>query len=358
MNIFLSYSGEKSKRVAKALSEFLRKVVQDISVSFPEADIAIGEHWRSSIEHAYSEADLSIVCVTPENVEKPWIHFEVGSLAGKGVQVIPFLCDMEPAELPSPLSAFQSIKVNENGLWNLVQLIQSLQSNQPNLPNDRKESFDRNWPAFMAELELARRVIGSPKNIAQALSGTSVIYFASHGDLGAENFMVPGNHDVIVQGDLLSPPTETPAEPPPHSISAEQAFERINAAVRQNLRQQEENMQQARNESRQFFRLTIIFASGGFLVVLLAVALLLAGQVSAGVVASVASVLSEATAALFFKKDAELRKRIETYHQHSLQSQRLLTMIDVSQTIESQADRDRMKREIILSGLDIVPQEQ
>ena len=136
-------------------------------------------------------------------------------------------------------------------------------------------------------------------------------------------------------------------------ISGEQALDRIGAAVRLNLNQLERNIEQARTESSQFFKLTLVFASLGFLVVLCGVCLLLFGQVTAGIVASVASVIPEVTAALFFKKDKELRKTIEAYHQHMLESQRILTMVDVASTMMNGTDRDHMKQEIILKVLNI-----
>ena len=58
-------------------------------------------------------------------------------------------------------------------------------------------------------------------------------------------------------------------------------------------------------------------------------------------------------AALFFQKDKELRVTIERYHQHIIDSQRLLTMIDVAETIQEHKESDRMKREIIFKALEI-----
>ena len=77
------------------------------------------------------------------------------------------------------------------------------------------------------------------------------------------------------------------------------------------------------------------------------------GQVAAGVVASAASLIPEATAALFFRKDRELRETISSYHLHMLSSQKLLTMVDVCETVVDPADRDAIKRRIIFSALDI-----
>jgi len=136
-------------------------------------------------------------------------------------------------------------------------------------------------------------------------------------------------------------------------LSQDQAFERIGAAVRSNLTQLERNISQSRNESGQFFKLTLVFASLGFLVVLAGVALLLAGQVTAGVVSSIASLIPEVTAVLFFQKDKELRATIERYHQQVLDSQRILTMVDVAETVKDGEEQDALKREIIYKALGI-----
>jgi len=84
------------------------------------------------------------------------------------------------------------------------------------------------------------------------------------------------------------------------NISAEQAFERIGAAVKLNLTQRENNIKQARKESNQFFKLMLIFSGIGFLVMLGGVALLLVGQTSAGIVTAISSIIPEVTATLFF----------------------------------------------------------
>jgi hypothetical protein len=136
-------------------------------------------------------------------------------------------------------------------------------------------------------------------------------------------------------------------------LSSEQAFERIGAAVKLNLEQLESNINQARKESNQFFKLTLVFAGLGFLIILSGVLFLVFGQTSAGIVTSISSIIPEVTASLFFSKDKELRKTIQSYHQHMLESQQILTMIDVSETIKNEAERDKMKQEIIYKVLKI-----
>jgi hypothetical protein len=135
------------------------------------------------------------------------------------------------------------------------------------------------------------------------------------------------------------------------TISAEQAFDRIAAAVKVNLTQITENIEQARRESSQFFKLTLVFASLGFIIVAAGVILLYFGQIAAGTVAAISGAIPELTAALFFRKDQELRRTIELYHNHMLSSQRLLTMIDVAETMQNAEEQDKIKQQIILATL-------
>ena len=105
-------------------------------------------------------------------------------------------------------------------------------------------------------------------------------------------------------------------EEPPRLLSQDQAFQRIDAAVRSNLSQLELNKEKAANESNDFFWSNILFASLGFLVMLTGVGLLLANLIAAGIVVTAIAVIPFVTAALFLRKDKELRVTIERHHQH------------------------------------------
>lgn len=142
-------------------------------------------------------------------------------------------------------------------------------------------------------------------------------------------------------------PVNTPAV-----LNEHQAFERIGAEVRLNLTQLELNISQARSSSSQFFKLTLISAGLGFLVVIAGVVLLLSGQVTAGVVTVASSVVAEITAALLLRKDSELRAALEDYNKNILESQRIITMVDLTETIRDAAERDRLKRDVIFKVLD------
>jgi hypothetical protein len=172
-------------------------------------------------------------------------------------------------------------------------------------------------------------------------------------DAIGKRVIATGDRNIIIEGDVVRTDVQIQKDSHLHIISGEQAFERIGAAVRLNLKELESNIQQARLESNQFFRLTLVFSGLGFIIVLVGVALLLIGQITGGVITSISSIVPEVTALLFFQKDKELRRTIQSYHQYMLESQQIHTMIDVAETIVNPVERDTMKQHIILKVLGI-----
>ena len=143
-----------------------------------------------------------------------------------------------------------------------------------------------------------------------------------------ESVLVVGNRNIAVdtKGQVVSTDVSLDQEEPKLILSESEAFDRLGTSFRRNIDQLEQNVSQARKESAQFFKLTLVFSSFGFLVVLLGIFLLYFGHVTAGIVSAVSSVVPQVTAALFFRKDKELREAIESYHKHIMDSQQILTM--------------------------------
>lgn len=134
-------------------------------------------------------------------------------------------------------------------------------------------------------------------------------------------------------------------------LPSEWAFGRIADAVKLNLSQLQLNMEQARRESRQFFRATIIFSGIASVIMLVGVTLMWAKLLAVGGVTTAASIIPQLGAVLLFNKDRELRKTIETYHNHMMESQRVLTMIDLAETMGETAAKDSVKEKIVSAVL-------
>src|SRR5262245_27921646 len=112
MKVFISWSGDRSKRAAEALRDWLPNVIQNTQPWMSGEDLDAGTRWGKEIDEELESANFGILCITPENAGSPWINYEAGALA-KSVtvgRVVPYLIGMTRiAELPSgPLSRFQA----------------------------------------------------------------------------------------------------------------------------------------------------------------------------------------------------------------------------------------------------------
>jgi hypothetical protein len=96
-----------------------------------------------------------IVCLTKENVNKPWINFEAGALSksiekGTGVQfssaVSPFLFGLKSTDFEGPLTQFQYVQNEKNDIFKLVSSINGKVEANP-LPTEQLErAFTKWWP--------------------------------------------------------------------------------------------------------------------------------------------------------------------------------------------------------------------
>ncbi len=117
MKVFISHIHEE-ERLAISLKEWIETTFTEQCRAFvsshPE-DIALGQKWLDEIDQALSEANLLLILCSPLSVSRPWINFEAGCGFNKKVPIIP-ICHSGQLknELPSPLSTFQSIKLEKS----------------------------------------------------------------------------------------------------------------------------------------------------------------------------------------------------------------------------------------------------
>lgn len=76
MKVFISWSGEIGKQVAKFLrNEWLEYILDGIEPWMSDSDIATGLPWFSEIRKSLATTNYGIVCLTPENLHAPWDSF-------------------------------------------------------------------------------------------------------------------------------------------------------------------------------------------------------------------------------------------------------------------------------------------
>ncbi|MDG9671841.1 toll/interleukin-1 receptor domain-containing protein [Hahella sp. CR1] len=155
MNVFISWSGEKSKAVAVLLRSWLRYVLQALDPWVSDVDIERGEVWFNAIGKKIKDSTVGVICLTKENVNKPWILFEAGALS-RGLEsqrVCTFLVDLSPSDVSNPLASFNHSMPDENGLYRLIfTLNESLGSEGLDVPV-LDVVYKQFWPLFESKFK-------------------------------------------------------------------------------------------------------------------------------------------------------------------------------------------------------------
>ena len=150
MRVFISWSGELSKKVAQQLGSWIEDVLQGTKSWISTDDIDKGSIWFSDITSQLSDTSIGIICLTSENLNSPWILFEAGCLS-KGLtksRVCPFLVNLNHSDLTPPLSQFNGTLPNHDDVLKLLKTINT-QNGESALTTEKLEkAFARWWPEF------------------------------------------------------------------------------------------------------------------------------------------------------------------------------------------------------------------
>jgi hypothetical protein len=129
------------------------------------------------IAKALDGIKLGIVCLTPENLESRWIHYEAGALAKSvdpATRLWTYLIGgLENTQIQPPLGRFQSTKAEKEDTRTLVHSVNKAVSLEP-VPAHRIDTlFDSLWPDFERELRAASKESSpkaEPPNVTQMIS--------------------------------------------------------------------------------------------------------------------------------------------------------------------------------------------
>lgn len=149
-NVFISWSGDQSKKIAEELRNWIPSVLQFAKPYFTPNDIEKGSKWSSEISKKLSESNIGIICLTKDNINKPWILFEAGALAKNLDQsrVCSILFGMENTDLSGPLTTFQTTNFEKSDFKKMMQSINA-SAGTAALSN---ETFDRVFEMWWPQL--------------------------------------------------------------------------------------------------------------------------------------------------------------------------------------------------------------
>jgi len=121
-----------------------------------ETDIQKGSRGLDEIARALADIKVGITCLTPENLQRPWIFFEAGALSkaiGDRARLCTFLIGgLEPQDIVPPLGMFQATKAEKQDTLKLVHTINVAVSDDPVPERDLDELFAAMWPKFEQRL--------------------------------------------------------------------------------------------------------------------------------------------------------------------------------------------------------------
>ena len=124
MKIFVSWSGELSRRIAEVLNKWIPCIVQSVEVFFSPEDIEKGDNWDKVISKELSECKYGIICLTPDNTTAPWINFEAGAIAKSlDSKVSALMINIKPSDIKGPLSRYQATRFDKDDFFQLITAI-------------------------------------------------------------------------------------------------------------------------------------------------------------------------------------------------------------------------------------------
>lgn len=156
MQVFLSWSGDRSRAVAEVLSKWLSQVIQAVD-PWISVDIDKGIRWAPEVSERLEKSKVGVICLTPENLESRWILFEAGALSKtKDAYVCTFLLELAPADVEPPLGQFQHTTFDRQDIGRLVRTINA------SVARDGEEAltdavltdvFETFWPQLESSLQ-------------------------------------------------------------------------------------------------------------------------------------------------------------------------------------------------------------
>ena len=155
-NLFIGWSGERSRLVAVFFRGWISKVIQSARPWMSETDIEKGSRGLNEIAKVLADIRVGITCLTPENLQRPWIFFEAGALSktiGDRTRLCTYLIGgLEPQDVVPPLGMFQATKAVKEDTLKLVRTINVAVSENPVPEQDLDELFGAMWPKLEERL--------------------------------------------------------------------------------------------------------------------------------------------------------------------------------------------------------------
>lgn len=154
MKVFLSWSGDKSHKVALVFRDWLPSVIQSLVPYVSSEDIDKGARWSTDIAKELEDSTFGILCVTKDNINAPWLTFEAGALSKTMEKsfVCPFLFNIKRSEVDGPILQFQSTVFEKEDIKKLVKSLNKACGDEQLTDERLEKAFEVWYPTLEEEL--------------------------------------------------------------------------------------------------------------------------------------------------------------------------------------------------------------
>ncbi|HNQ23865.1 MAG TPA: TIR domain-containing protein [Phycisphaerae bacterium] len=190
LQVFISWSGERSHAVAEQVKTWLVDVVPQAEPWLSSEDLRKGLQWLPELNKSLNTSGFGLLVLTAENKDAPWLLFEAGviSKALPNRHCCPLLCGLKQTEISGPLAQFQSAAITSNK--DMLHLAKTMHdaSGAGKLDEERLNRwFPKTWDDFAkqvsqalatkpsapsrataapSELELLEEILGTVRRVA------------------------------------------------------------------------------------------------------------------------------------------------------------------------------------------------
>ena len=121
--IFISWSKPLSNKIAGSIKCCLETIFCDyIEAYFSEKDLESGILMQN-INSAMRRSEIGIICLTRENLSRPWLAYELGFMSGLRIRVYPIMFGIDQTQIQNTLFAPLTVYDFENGLREVIRKV-------------------------------------------------------------------------------------------------------------------------------------------------------------------------------------------------------------------------------------------
>ena len=153
VKVFISWAGEASRHVGEALCDWLPLLFERVAPWISARDLDKGRQWQYEIVANLRSSSFGIVCLTPDNLTRPWMLFEAGAISTlPQASVFTFLHRVDYVQVTAPLSMFNHTQSRQDDVRRMTTSLNGTLESQKVPDNTLTARFDKFWPDLETKL--------------------------------------------------------------------------------------------------------------------------------------------------------------------------------------------------------------